>query len=77
MTCHSVEVGRFLLTKPGAPRNDLKLVSASATVGNLKWTRPESVKRLKDMMGPDVDYATRPAEDFCARRAHLRRFGRP
>jgi predicted dehydrogenase len=64
MTCHSVEVGRYLLTKPGAPRNDLKLVSASATVANLKWTRPEYVKRLKDMMGPDVDYATRPAEDF-------------
>jgi predicted dehydrogenase len=64
MTCHSVEVGRHLLTKPGAPRNDLKLVSASATVGNLKWTRPEYVKRLKDMMGPEVDYATRPAEDF-------------
>src|SRR5271157_4791555 len=64
MTCHSVEVGRFLLTKPGAPRTDLKLVSASATVGNLKWTRPEYVERLKDMMGPDVDYATRPAEDF-------------
>ena len=21
-------------------------------------------KRLKDMMGPEVDYATRPAEDF-------------
>jgi len=64
MTCHSVEVGRYLLTKPGASRNDLKLVSASATVGNLKWTRPEYVKRLKEMMGPDVDYATRPAEDF-------------
>ena len=64
MTCHSVEVGRYLLTKPGAPRNDLKLVSASATVGNLKWTRLEYVKRLKDMMGPEVDYATLPAEDF-------------
>src|ERR1700722_20223045 len=64
MTCHSVEVGCYLLTKPGAPRNDLKLVSASATVGNLKWTRLEYVKRLKDMMGPEVDYATRPAEDF-------------
>jgi predicted dehydrogenase len=64
MTCHSVEVRRYLLTKPGAPRNDLKLVSASATVGNLKWTRPEYVKRLKDMMGPEVDYAARPAEDF-------------
>ena len=64
MTCHSVEVGRFLLTKPGAPRSDLTLVSASATVGNLKWTRPEYVKRLKDMMGPEVDYASQPAEDF-------------
>jgi predicted dehydrogenase len=64
MTCHSVEVGRFLLSKPGAPRTDLKLVSASATVGNLKWTRPEYVARLKSMMGPEVDYAARPAEDF-------------
>jgi predicted dehydrogenase len=64
MTCHSVEVGRFLLTKPGAPRSDLKLVSASASVGNLKWTRPEYVTRLKNMMGPEVDYAKRPAEDF-------------
>jgi predicted dehydrogenase len=57
MTCHSVEVGRFLLSRPGAPRTDLKLVSASATVGNLKWTRPEYVTRLKNMMGADVDYA--------------------
>jgi predicted dehydrogenase len=64
MTCHSVEVGRFLLSKPGAPRTDLKLVSASATVGNLKWTRPEYAARLKNMMGADVDYALRPAEDF-------------
>ncbi len=64
MTCHSVEVGRYLLTKPGAPRTDLKLISASATVGNLKWTRPEYVARLKRTMGPEVDYAAWPAEDF-------------
>jgi predicted dehydrogenase len=64
MTCHSVEVGRYLLTKPGAPRTDLKLVSASASVANLKWTRPEYIKRLKDTMGPEVDYARHPAEDF-------------
>jgi predicted dehydrogenase len=64
MTCHSVEVGRYLLSKPGAPRGDLKLISASATIGNLKWTRPEYVARLKSMMGPEVDYARRPAEDF-------------
>jgi predicted dehydrogenase len=64
MTCHSVEVGRFLLSRPGAPRTDLKLVSASATVANLKWTRPEYVARLKSTMGAEVDYAARPAEDF-------------
>ncbi|HEX3064145.1 MAG TPA: Gfo/Idh/MocA family oxidoreductase [Dongiaceae bacterium] len=64
MTCHSVEVARYLLTKPGAPRGDLKLISASATTGHLKWTRPAYVKKLKGMMGKAVDYARHPAEDF-------------
>jgi len=64
MMCHSVEVARFLLTEPGKDRTSLKLVSASATVANLKWTRPEYVEKLKQMMGPEVDYAHRPAEDF-------------
>ena len=64
MMCHSVEVGRFLLTPPGASRQSLKLMSASGTVANLKWTRPEYVQRLKDTMGPQVDYATRPSEDY-------------
>src|SRR6266446_4276990 len=64
MTCHSVEVARFLLTKPEAPRGDLTLVSASATTGHLKWTRPAYVKKLKGMMGKAVDYAKHPAEDF-------------
>ena len=64
MMCHSVEVGRFLLTPPGASRQSLKLMSASGTVANLKWTRPEYVQRLKDTMGPEVDYAARPSEDY-------------
>jgi len=64
MTCHSVEVGRFLLTKPGAERGDLTLLSASATIGNLKWTRPVYAKKLRNMMGAEVDYTRRPAEDF-------------
>ena len=64
MTCHSVEVARYLLAKPGAPRSDLKLISASATTGHLKWTRPAYVKKLKGMMGKAVDYGRRPAEDF-------------
>lgn len=64
MMCHSVEVARFLLTEPGAARSTLKLVSASATIATLKWKRPEYVEKLKQMMGPEVDYARRPAEDF-------------
>jgi predicted dehydrogenase len=64
MMCHSVEVARFLLTPPAEPRSSLKLLSANATVGNLKWTLPKYVRKLKKSMGPAVDYARRPAEDF-------------
>ena len=64
MMCHSVEVARFMLTEPGKGRDTLRLKSASGTVANLKWTRPEYVKKLKGMMGQEVDYAKRPAEDF-------------
>lgn len=64
MMCHSVEVARFLLTAPGEKRDALKLVSANATVANLKWTRAPYVDRLRSAMGNAVDYAKRPAEDF-------------
>ena len=64
MMCHSVEVARFLLTAPGAPRATLKPVSATASVATLKWARPEHAERLRRSMGPDVDYSRRPAEDF-------------
>lgn len=43
MMCHSVEVGRFLLTDPNEARSSLKLISAQATTANLKWT-PERLK---------------------------------
>lgn len=62
MMCHSVEVARFMLTPPGAPRNTLKLVSASATVATLKWTRPRYAADLQSRMG--IDFAKRPVEDF-------------
>lgn len=62
MMCHSVEVARFMLTAPGAARNSLKLVSASATTANLKWTRPRYAADLKSRMG--IDFARRPVEDF-------------
>lgn len=64
MMCHSLEAARFLLTEPGAPRDSLRPVSVSAQIASLKWTRPEYVKRLKEMMGRQVDYRRSPAEDF-------------
>ena len=64
MICHSVEVARHLLTEPGAPRDSLTVRSVSATVANLKWTRPVYAARLKARFGDDVDYAVRPSEDF-------------
>jgi predicted dehydrogenase len=64
MLCHSVEVARFLLTPPGAPRASLRPVSANGTIANLKWTRPDYARKLQTMMGEAVDYTRRPAEDF-------------
>ncbi|MCZ6857127.1 MAG: Gfo/Idh/MocA family oxidoreductase [Gemmatimonadetes bacterium] len=66
MMCHSVEVVRHLLTKPGAPRSSIKPVNITAHIASLKWTRPEYVERLKQTMGPDVDYSKQPAEDFAS-----------
>ncbi|RUT34748.1 Gfo/Idh/MocA family oxidoreductase [Arsenicitalea aurantiaca] len=64
MMCHSVEVGRFMLTRPGAARDTLRFKSASATVATLKWAQPKYAADLKARMGGGVDYTKRPAEDF-------------
>ncbi len=64
MMCHSVEVVRHLLTKPGSPRSSIKPVSISAHIASLKWSRPEYAKRLSETMGKEVDYTKRPSEDF-------------
>src|SRR4029450_7362484 len=64
MMCHSLEVGRHLLTKPGGPRSTLRPVKVSAQIASLKWSRPEYVVRLQETMGTEVDYAMHPAEDF-------------
>jgi predicted dehydrogenase len=64
MMCHSLEVGRYLLTAPGAPRHSIRPVKVSAQIASLKWSRPEYVQLLREMMTRDVDYAHRPAEDF-------------
>jgi predicted dehydrogenase len=64
MMCHSVELARFLLTDPAKPRNSVRPVKVSATIGCLKYSRPEYAEILRQTMGPEVDYLRRPAEDF-------------
>jgi predicted dehydrogenase len=64
MMCHSLEVGRYLLTEPGAPRSSIRPTRVSCQVAALKWTRPEYADQLRQRMGPEVDYASRPSEDF-------------
>lgn len=62
MMCHSIEVGRFMLTKPGASRSSIRPEKVSAQIASLKWSRPDYAELLKRNM--NVDYKHRPAEDF-------------
>ncbi|HVR29072.1 MAG TPA: Gfo/Idh/MocA family oxidoreductase, partial [Thermoanaerobaculia bacterium] len=64
MMCHSLEVGRFLVTDPEKPRSSLTPLRVSAQVASLKWSRPEYAAQLRARYGPEVDYTRRPAEDF-------------
>jgi len=64
MMCHSLEVGRHLLTKPGAPRNSIRPTKVQAQIASLKWSRPADAAALRASMGAEVDYAKRPSEDF-------------
>jgi predicted dehydrogenase len=64
MACHAIETVRYLLTGPDSPRSSLRALSVSANVASLKWTRPEYVEQLKRDMGPEVDYAKQPSEDY-------------
>ncbi len=64
MMCHSVEVARLLLTDPAKTRDSIKPVKVSATIASLKWSRPEYADLLRQTMGNEVDYRTKPSEDF-------------
>jgi predicted dehydrogenase len=64
MMCHSLEVGRHLLTQPGAPRSSIRPRKVSAQIASLKWSRPEYADLLRQMMGNDIDYRRRPSEGF-------------
>ena len=64
MMCHSVELVRHLLTKPGEPRESLTPISINGRIASLKWSRPEYAERLRKTMGSEVDYSRYPSEDF-------------
>lgn len=64
MMCHSVEVGRFLLTAPDAPRASLTVKSVQGSVGHLKWTQARYAERLSKTYGSEVQMQARPVEDF-------------
>ena len=64
MMCHSVELVRHLLTKPGDARDSLRPISISGRIASLKWSRPEYAERLRKTMGSEVDYSKHPSEDF-------------
>jgi predicted dehydrogenase len=64
MMCHSLEVGRHLLTRPGALRHSLRPIEVSAQIATLKWNRPEYAAWLSESMSPDIDFVRRPVEDF-------------
>ena len=64
MMCHSVEEARFMLTKPGSPRESLIPKSVNAYASCLKWQNPAYAKILSENSGGKTDYLNRPAEDF-------------
>jgi predicted dehydrogenase len=64
MMCHSVEVARYMLTRPGAPRESLTVTGVQGSIGYLKWSRPDHAAKLRKLYGPEVDLLSRPIEDF-------------
>jgi predicted dehydrogenase len=64
MMCHSIEVGRFMLTAPDAERSSLTVKSVQGSVGHLKWTQARYAQKLIQDFGPGVQMLARPVEDF-------------
>jgi predicted dehydrogenase len=66
MMCHSALLVRHLLTAPGAPAESVRPVRVTAHIASLKWSLPEYASSLARSMGPEVDYASAPSEDFAS-----------
>lgn len=62
MGCHSIAVGRYVLTPPDKDLTFLQPQSVTADIGLLKWGQPKWREKLLKERG--VDYAKTPAEDF-------------
>ena len=62
MGCHSIAVGRYVLTPPGKDLLFLQPLTVSADLGLLKWGQPKWREKLLKERG--VDYFKTPAEDF-------------
>jgi predicted dehydrogenase len=62
MGCHSIAVGRHVLTPPGKDPLFLKPLAVTAELGLLKWGQPRWREKLLKDRG--VDYSKTPAEDF-------------
>lgn len=62
MGCHSIAVGRYVLTPPDRGLLHLVPQSVTADIGLLKWGQPAWRAQLLKERG--VDYAATPAEDF-------------
>jgi hypothetical protein len=63
MMCHSIEVGRFMLTKPDAPRSSIRPVKVSAQIASLKWSRPKYIDTFV-LTWDRRRLQNKPAEDF-------------
>jgi predicted dehydrogenase len=66
MMCHSALVVRHLLTKPGEPLSSVRPARVTGHIASLKWSRPKYAAQLTKTMGKEVDYTTRPSEDFAS-----------
>jgi predicted dehydrogenase len=62
MGCHSLAVGRYLLTPAGHALDHLEPETVVADIGLLKWGQPRWRAELLERHG--VDYTRTPAEDF-------------
>jgi predicted dehydrogenase len=62
MGCHSIAVGRYVLTPPGQDLLFLQPLTVSADLGLLKWGQPKWREKLLKERG--IDYSKTPAEDF-------------